>query len=110
MIYPSDKVQDITISKSEKIVHRSSEGMFLTKDYSYSLTEKDVPEWQVKKKSLEMRLQIKKFLCNSQIFDGVKTIEEASKEIYLLEVDLEKFNEMFNKIYPLAENATYPAF
>jgi hypothetical protein len=84
---------DITISKGEKIVHRNKEGMFVTNEYFYSLTETNVVQWAVKKVSQELRLQITKFLCQSEVMDGVKTAEDARKEIALLEESLENYKK-----------------
>lgn len=72
---------DIQVYKSEKRVFRDNDGMYQTVDGMFSLTEKDVPEEEVRVRSVELQKQVKVYLSNMQVLDGVKSAEQAKLEI-----------------------------
>lgn len=72
---------DIQVYKSEKRVFRDSDGMYQTVDGMFSLTEKDIPEEEVTIRAVELQKQVKVYLSNMQVLDGVKSAEQAKAEI-----------------------------
>lgn len=72
---------DITVRLSEKIVHRDAYGMFQTKEVGFELTEKDVPEDKVREKTLALRLQVKKFIINTKLSEGLISVEQGVEEL-----------------------------
>lgn len=72
---------DIQCYKSEKRVFRDNDGMFQTIDGMFSLTEKDVPEEEVKVRAVELQKQVKIYLSNMQMLDGVKSLDQVKAEV-----------------------------
>ena len=72
---------DITVRLSENVVRRDSSGAFQTHVIGFELTEKDVPTEHVRTRSLELRLQVKKFIVNTKFMDGLITLEQGKEEL-----------------------------
>jgi hypothetical protein len=79
---------DLTISKHEKLTQN-----YQSSDYGYSITLKDIPEEDIAERSLETRIKITRFLCNSEVMDSKKPLEAAIKEIETLEKHLLDWRE-----------------
>ncbi len=80
----------VSFGKGEKVVNRGPDGFYATHEFNYSL-EEIVPKAQVKEKSLEMRLDVARFIANSKVASGVKTPEEVMPEITTLQSALDEW-------------------
>jgi hypothetical protein len=87
------KLYDITVGKLEKIVWQDTSGMFQTSENMLHYTEKDVPEDQIKLRTLELQKQAKVYLVNVQVMDKLKTAEQAAIEIQPYTDVIKKFKE-----------------
>lgn len=72
---------DITIRLSEKVVHRDSNGLYQTKEICFELTKKDVPEDNYRQAAIFLRLQVKKFIVNTKLNEGLITVEQGIEEL-----------------------------
>ena len=72
---------DISIRMSEKIVHRDISGLFQMKEISFELTEKDVPEAEVRTITLDLRYRVKKLIVNTKLLEGLITAEQGIDEL-----------------------------
>jgi hypothetical protein len=72
---------DITIRLGEKVVRKDVMGMYQTSDISFEITEKDVPEDKVREKTLALRLQVKKFIVNTKLSEGLISTEQGMAEL-----------------------------
>lgn len=84
---------DIVVSRSDRMCSRDDQGLYQSKEYGYSLTEKNVPADLVKERSLELRLQVVRFLNNSEALDMEKSLSTAAQEIAILEDNLKTWRE-----------------
>jgi hypothetical protein len=87
---------DIMVHKEEKIV-KMVDGMYQTFVAGVALTEKDVPEPEVRLRTLELQKQVKVALGSSQVLDGVKSVEEISAEVKPYTVQIERLKEALEK-------------
>ncbi|VVB50700.1 Uncharacterised protein [uncultured archaeon] len=76
---------DLTVSKSDKICRRDDQGFYQPTEYSYSLTEKDVPEELVGQRTAELQLRITRMISHWEALDGKKTAEEALSDVQSME-------------------------
>jgi flagellar motility protein MotE (MotC chaperone) len=87
------KLFDVTVSKSDKICRRDSQGFYQTSEYGYTLTEKDVPAENVTERSLELRLKATRYICQSEVLENRKEAAQALEEIRVLEQHLKTWRE-----------------
>ncbi len=81
---------DITMSKEDKIVIRDNEGLYQTHTFGMTLTDHDVPEEAIKLRTLQLQKELKLYLLNEEVAEGVKTLEQAKLELRPYIAALEK--------------------
>jgi uncharacterized protein YehS (DUF1456 family) len=72
---------DISVGKTEKIVVKDTSGMYRTHEFSFSLTEKDVPEHLGQEVSFTLQKEVKKRVVLAKFMEGLVTEEEAKREV-----------------------------
>ena len=82
---------DVTVNKSNRLVVQDSNGMFQSHENGISITEHDVPPDQIKLKTLELQKQVKIYLSNMEVLDGLKTVEQVT-------VELKPYTDMVERI------------
>lgn len=81
---------DITVGKTEKIVIKDAAGMYRTHEFSFSLTEKDVPDHMGQEVSFTLQKEVKKRVVLAKFMEGLVTEEEAKREV-------QPYTDMLNK-------------
>jgi hypothetical protein len=81
MITRVGETMDITVRLSEKVVHRDSSGLYQTKEICFELSKQDVRVEDVRDVTVNLRLQVKKFIVNTKLKEGLITVEQGIEEL-----------------------------
>ena len=72
---------DITVTLSEKVVHRDADNLYQTKEIGFTLTESNVPSDKSRDVIFELRLKVKKLIVQTKVLEGLMSAADAKVEV-----------------------------